>query len=62
MNPLIHYVVKGMDEQLKTHLELTQEQVDACVRIIDDSNTFDEEYYVSQKEELKNQNINLKCY
>lgn len=59
MNPLIHYVVKGMDEQLKTHLELTQEEVDECVNIIDNSNTFDEGYYVSQNEELKNQNINL---
>jgi hypothetical protein len=59
INPLIHYAINGMDEELETHLELTQEEIDSCVNIIDDSNTFDEEYYVSQKEELKNQNINL---
>ncbi|MDO5824899.1 MAG: glycosyltransferase [Methanosphaera sp.] len=59
INPLIHYVIKGMDDELITHIELTQEEVDECVRIIDNSNTFDEEYYVSQNPQLLNQNINF---
>ena len=59
MNPLIHYVLKGQFDELSTHVELTQEQIDKCVNVIDNSNTFDEEYYVSQLPELENQNINL---
>ena len=59
INPLIHYVIKGMDDELTTYIELTQEEVDECVRIIDNSNTFDEEYYLEQNPQLLDENINL---
>lgn len=59
MNPLIHYAFIGMDEELQTHIDLTDEEVEECVHVIDNSNTFDEEYYVSQAPDLAGQNINL---
>ena len=58
LNPLVHYILEG-NEELPTCTQLTTEQINKCVNIIDDSNTFDEEYYLEQNPELINEKINL---
>ena len=55
---------KDLDEEVKPDSELrvktlTDEQIKSCVNIIDDTNTFDDEYYLEQNPDLLNENVNL---
>lgn len=58
LNPLVHYILEA-DEDMPTVMQLTPDQISNCVDIIDDSNTFDEEYYLEQNPQLLDENINL---
>lgn len=59
LNPIVFYALHGIDEGHDTKMQLTPEQIDKCVKVIDDSNTFDDDYYLQQSPELKDQIINL---
>ena len=59
LNPLVHYILEVDDEEVPTRMQLTDEQVNKCVSIIDDSNTFDDEYYLEQNPDLLDENVNL---
>ncbi len=54
INPLIHYMLRGLrSNSITTHKELTEAELNECIDVIYDSNTFDVEYYMSQNPGLK---------